>query len=136
MAGPLHLRIVTPQRLLLDEHVESVTAEGALGQFGVLPQHIAFLTSLEPGILALKMAGGETRRIAVKGGFAEVKDDIVTILADEAVAAGEIDAAGAARAIAEAEKALAATPYGDPEHDARMRDRRWADVLAALAATH
>ncbi len=134
MVGPLHLRIVTPQRLVLDERVASVTAEGALGQFGVLPQHIAFLSSLEPGILTLKTAGGE-RRVAIKGGFVEVKDDVVTVLADEAVEAGEIDTAGAESAVAEAEKALEAAPYGHPEHEARVRDRRWADVLAALAAT-
>ena len=133
--GPLKLRIVTPQRLVLEETAAMVTAEGALGQFGVLPQHIPFLTALEPGILTVKGAGGE-RRIAIKGGFAEVRDDVVTILADEAVAAGEIDAAGAAAAIANAERALEEAPYGHPEHDERVRERRWADVLAALAAVH
>jgi F-type H+-transporting ATPase subunit epsilon len=133
--GPLKLRIVTPQRLVLEETAAMVTAEGALGQFGVLPQHIAFLTALEPGILTVKAAGSE-RRIAIKGGFAEVRDDVVTILADEAVAAGEIDAAGAAAAIANAERALEEAPYGHSEHDERVRERRWADVLAALAAVH
>lgn len=134
--GPLKLRIVTPQRLVLEETAAMVTAEGALGQFGVLPQHIAFLTALEPGILTVKTAGGTEHRIALKGGFAEVRDDVVTILADEAVAAGEIDAAAATAAIASAERALAEAPYGHPEHDERVRERRWADVLAALAAVH
>jgi F-type H+-transporting ATPase subunit epsilon len=49
MADTLTLRVLTPRRELCDEPVEQVTAEGTLGQFGVLPDHIAFLTALEPG---------------------------------------------------------------------------------------
>ena len=134
MADTLELRVVTPQREVLDETVAMVTAEGTLGQFGVLPQHIAFVTSLEPGILTAKTTGGQEHKIAVKGGFAEVRDDVVTILADDVVAPGEIDAAKARELLAAAERALAEAPYGHPEHEARLLERRWAEVLAAFAS--
>ena len=134
MAETLQLRVVTPQREVLDETVAMVTAEGTLGQFGVLPKHIAFVTSLEPGILTAKTPSGSERKLAIKGGFAEVRDDVVTILADDVVVAGEIDAARARAALEAAERALAEAPYGHPEHELRILERRWAEVLASLAS--
>ena len=134
MADTLQLRVVTPQREVLDETVAMVTAEGTLGQFGVLPKHIAFVTSLEPGILKAKTPSGSEHELAVKGGFAEVRDDVVTVLADEVVMPTEIDAAKARATLEAAEKALAEAPYGHPEHEQRILERRWAEVLAALAS--
>jgi F-type H+-transporting ATPase subunit epsilon len=54
MADKITLRVVTPTQLVLDEEVDEVTAPGALGEFGVLPNHIAFLTLLEPGEMSYK----------------------------------------------------------------------------------
>ena len=136
MADTLQLRLVTPQREVLDETVAMVTAEGTLGQFGVLPQHIAFVTSLEPGILTAKQPSGAEEKLAVKGGFAEVRDDVVTILADDVVAKDEIDAASARAKLADAEQALAEAPYGHPEHEARIIEKRWAEVLVALVSSN
>ncbi|HWO42865.1 MAG TPA: ATP synthase F1 subunit epsilon, partial [Candidatus Eisenbacteria bacterium] len=83
MADKIRLRVVTPSRLLLDEEVDEVTAPGALGEFGVLPNHIAFLTLLEPGEMTYKR--DHTRRfLAIKGGYAEVLDNTMTVLADAA----------------------------------------------------
>ncbi|HEY1373183.1 MAG TPA: F0F1 ATP synthase subunit epsilon, partial [Candidatus Binatia bacterium] len=73
MADKIQLRIVTPTRLMLDEEVDEVTAPGVLGQFGVLPNHIAFLTLLQPGELSFKQ-GGRVTRLAIAGGYAEVLD--------------------------------------------------------------
>jgi F-type H+-transporting ATPase subunit epsilon len=134
VAETLHLRILTPRRELVDETVEMVTAEGALGQFGVLPKHIAYLTALEPGALSYRKPGGAETRLAVKGGYAEVRDDEVTILADEAIPAEDLRAGTARAAIDEASKALEAAPYGHPEHERSLRELRWAEVRAALAA--
>jgi len=97
MADRLTLRLLTPQRELLDEEVSEVTAEGSLGQFGVLPDHVAFLTSLEPGALRFRRAGGGEQTLAVKGGYAEVRDNVMTVLADDAMAIGDIDRATAER---------------------------------------
>ena len=59
MADKIRLRVVTPSRLLLDDVVDEVTAPGALGEFGVLPNHIAFLTLLVPGEMSYKEGNGQ-----------------------------------------------------------------------------
>lgn len=104
-ATNFRLRIVTPERLLLDEEVEEVVAPGAAGEFGVLPDHIAFLTELAPGRLLYRVSG-QRHVVAVFGGYAEVADNVMTVLADGAEAARQIDLDAAKRAHDEAESAL------------------------------
>ena len=113
MAETLRLRVVTPERLLLDEEVDEVTAPGTEGEFGVLPNHITFLSSLQPGRLSYKQ-GGQVRFLAVSGGFAEVKDNIVTILTDSAEFAEEIDVERARAALRAAEESLRTLTVTDP----------------------
>ena len=105
MADTLRLRLVTPERSLLDEEVDEVTAPGVMGEFGVLPNHITFLSTLEAGRLTYKK-GGQTRRLAVSGGFAEVVDNVVTVLADAAEFAEEIDVERARTAWQQAEEQI------------------------------
>ena len=105
MADILRLRLVTPERLLLDEEVDEVTAPGTVGEFGVFPDHATFLSSLQPGRLSYKQ-NGQTRSLAVSNGFAEVVDNLMTVLCTEAAYANEIDAARAQEAVREAEAAL------------------------------
>jgi len=105
MADKIRLRIVTPSRLMLDEEVDEVTAIGELGEFGVLPNHISFLSTLVPGELSYKQ-GGTKRVLAVSGGYAEVLDNVMTVLAPAAEFAAEIDSARAQRAKERAEKQL------------------------------
>ena len=105
MAGKIRLRLVTLNRLLLDDEVDEVTGPGALGEFGVLPLHISFLTLLEPGEMSYKR-GGERTHLAVSGGYAEVVGDVMTVLANAAEFSGEIDMERARRAKERAEKDL------------------------------
>ncbi len=127
------LRVLTPRRSLLDERVAEVSAQGALGQFGVLPQHTTFLTALDPGLLSYRTASGVEGSLAVKGGYAEVRNDVMTVLAEDAIDPGEISAAEARAALQVAEEAAAARPYGHPEHEQARRDVRWAEVRVSLA---
>ena len=106
MAEKIQLRVVTPSRMLLDEEVDEVTAPGELGQFGVLPNHIAFLTTLVPGELSYKQGGSKTS-LAVSGGYAEVLDNVMTVLSPAAEFADEVDAARAGQAKERAERAMA-----------------------------
>ena len=78
----LRLRVYTPERELVDQDVREVTAEAALGQIGVLPDHAALVTSLEPGPLTYRGVDGTTGRLQLGGGFAEVRDNVMTVLAD------------------------------------------------------
>jgi len=106
MADKIKLRIVTPSRLMFDEVVDEVTAVGELGEFGVLPNHISFLSTLVPGEMSYKQ-GANKRVLAVSGGYAEVLDNFMTVLAPAAEFGSEIDAARAQRAKERAEKQMA-----------------------------
>jgi len=132
MAGSFRLRIVTPERQLLDEDVEEVTAPGAAGEFGVLPDHIAFLTVLAPGRLIYK-SGGRRHVLAIFGGYAEVADNVMTVLADGAEPVSEIDAARAERELRDAEAKLAGLDVAAP--DAALLRRVVEQSTARLAAT-
>lgn len=106
MADQITLRLVTPSRLILDEEVDEVTAPGAVGEFGVLPNHITFLTLLETGEMSYKQ-GSRRYHLAVTGGYAEVLENVMTVLADAAEYAEEIDVERARSAKETAEKKMA-----------------------------
>lgn len=83
----LHFTLVTPERQLLSENVHMVVVPGTEGEFGVLAGHAPFMTTLRDGELAVyRTAGAEPQRIRLSGGFAEVGDAGVTILAESAEA--------------------------------------------------
>lgn len=105
MAEKILLEIVTPERRVLSEQVDIVVAPGVEGEFGVLPNHIPFLTKLKIGELRFRI-GSSTRFVAIMGGFAEVLPDHVTILATAAEEAAEIDVVRAKAAKERAEARL------------------------------
>jgi F-type H+-transporting ATPase subunit epsilon len=86
----LHVRIVTAQQTIYDGEAEMVLAPGSEGQLGILPRHAPLLTTLAVGELRLREHGAE-EAIFVAGGFLEVNRNVVTILADDAERASEID---------------------------------------------
>jgi len=105
VADRLQLEIATPTRLAVSEAVDEVVAPGIQGYFGVLPGHAPFLTTLGIGEVMYR-AGREERFLAVAGGFAEVRNDKVIVLADTAERPDEIDRARAERAKERAERRL------------------------------
>jgi F-type H+-transporting ATPase subunit epsilon len=100
---PFRLEVVTAERVVLSDEVDQVNVSGAGGRMGILPRHEPLLTSLIPGQMDI-IKGGQRTEFAVSGGFMEVLPDRVTILADTAERADEIDEsrAEAARQRAEA----------------------------------
>ena len=109
----LRLDIVTPDKVVLNAEVDYVGAEGVDGQFGLLPQHAPMLTALKVGDLYYRQ-GSETHWVFVSGGFAQISDNKVTILAESAELASDIDVARAQEAKARAEKRLA-EPQSDTD---------------------
>ena len=105
MANTLHLSVVTPSALVADQDVHYVGAQGLEGDFGVLPGHAALLAALRVGHVFYK-DGNDTRYIFVSGGFAEVSNDKVIILAETATRAEDIDRERAEKAKARAEERL------------------------------
>ena len=85
----LKLEIVTPERKVFDAAVDTVTVPTASGEAGILPNHAPLVSALKPGIL-IYTNGGSVERVAVSGGFVEVSDNKVSVLADEAETADEV----------------------------------------------
>ncbi|TMF98255.1 MAG: F0F1 ATP synthase subunit epsilon [Chloroflexi bacterium] len=103
---PLTVDIVTAERLVLSEEgVDEIVAPGIEGELTVLPMHAPLLTMIKPGVMRIKRGNDETD-MAITGGFLEVRDDRVTILADAAERAEEIDVARAEEARRRAEQQL------------------------------
>ena len=100
----LKLEIVTPEKKVFDDSVDSVTVPTASGEAGILPNHAPLVSALKPGILSYSNKG-TVDKLAVSGGFVEVSSNKVSILTDSAQAAGEIDAAAARADREAAEKA-------------------------------
>jgi F-type H+-transporting ATPase subunit epsilon len=125
MATSFQLRIVTPRAQVLDEQVREVTAPGDLGEFGVLPDHIAFLTALQPGVLIYKTDRG-AHKVAVRGGFAEVRENVMSVLADEAATPADVNAEAARAELQASEQRLQSPTLTEEERIAADDARRWA----------
>jgi F-type H+-transporting ATPase subunit epsilon len=105
----LSLEIVTAERLVYSADVDVVVAPGIEGQLGILPQHAPLMTMLQPGELMVRQ-DGEEHSIFVSGGFLEVQGDKVTVLADTAERADEIDIARAEEAKLRTEQRITLSP--------------------------
>lgn len=101
----LHVEVVTAERELYNGEANLVSAPGSEGRLGILPRHAALLTTLAPGELRIELNGAE-EPLFVSGGFLEVSNDSVTVLADTAEHAEEIDEARAEEARRRAEERL------------------------------
>lgn len=119
MENKLRLEIVTPHGPVFSEDVNEITAPGSEGEFGVLPGHVPFITTLKIGMLVYKKDNA-TGYIFVNSGYAEVSTDKVIVLADSAERAEDIDV----------ERALAAKKRAEE----RLRQAEKIDFVRALAA--
>lgn len=103
---PLNLQVVTAERTLISEDVDSLVAPGSDGELGILPRHAPLLSGLKPGELRFRR-GGEENYLAIGGGFIEVLNNKVIVLADSAERSEEIDLERAEAARRTAEQTLA-----------------------------
>ncbi|MDQ3804853.1 MAG: F0F1 ATP synthase subunit epsilon [Acidobacteriota bacterium] len=117
----LQLDVITPERRLLSEQVDSVTVPGLNGELGILPGHTPLISALQTGVLAYTQ-GASTRRLLVSGGFVEVNADRVSVLADLAEFPEEVNAQTARAERDDAERRLG-TFSGPPEEMAEVRTR-------------
>ena len=124
MAGTFHVRLLTPEREVFSGEAQHLFARGSVGYLGVLANHAPLLTSLEPGLMAIRPAGGGLEPFVVTGGFLEVSNNRATVLADAAEHASEIDAVAAEKALAEAHKMLA-SPHLGANGEAEIDRERW-----------
>ncbi len=108
MNHAFRLEIVTPERIVLSQDAVSVVVPGSEGSLGILANHAPLMAELTVGELKMRDPDGHEERYAVSGGFMEVADNTVRILADAAERAEEIDVARAEQALARARERLAA----------------------------
>jgi F-type H+-transporting ATPase subunit epsilon len=92
MAETLHFSLVSPERELFSGAVSQVDAPGSEGEFGVLPKHAPFMTTLKPGVVRI-YEDGQVTAVFVRGGFADVTPQGLTILAEEAIRLTDVDVA-------------------------------------------
>ena len=107
MAEQLQLDVVTPDRRVLAEPVDMVTLPGLGGELGILPGHTPLISQLQTGVLSYEKSG-RTFQLHVSGGFVEINDDRISVLAEIAELPEEIDAARARLARDHVEKTLSA----------------------------
>lgn len=107
MAMTVHCDVVSAEEKIYSGLVEMLIATGSEGELGIQPGHAPLLTALVPGPVRFIKQGGEEEVVYVSGGYLEVQPTIITLLADTAVRAKDVDEAAALEAQREAEKALA-----------------------------
>ena len=121
MAGTFKFELVTPERMVLSQDASQVVVPGVEGEFTVLPGHAPVISALRPGVVDATLGDARKIRVFVKGGFAAIDADRVTVLAERALDVEAMDAAIIGRELQAAEADLAAAT-GD------------ADKLAAASA--
>ena len=117
---PIQCDIITQERIVFSGQVDSVNLPGIEGRMGVLPNHSPLLTTLDFGEVVVRVNGVE-EYFAIGGGFVEIQPDHVTILADSAEQADEIDVDRAERARQQAEEIMRTGVKDDPDRIAAVR---------------
>ncbi len=131
MADKLHFNLVSPERELMAADVDQVDIPGAEGWIGVLPNHTPLMTTLAPGMVRIK-AGNDEKHIFVRGGFAEISPAGLTLLAEEAMPADELDAEKIALRVKDAEEDLADADSDEKKLAAQQSLDRLKELQAAL----
>ncbi len=134
MAEPFKFELVSPERLLVSEQVESVIIPGTEGEMTVMAQHAPVMTTIKPGVVTVKPVSGAEERYVVFGGFADILPEGCTLLAESATAVKDIDRADLARRIQEAKEDVADAKDDASRTKAEMFLAQLATLEYALAA--
>ena len=129
----LNLEIVTPEKKVFSDTVDSVTVPTESGEVGILNNHAPLISTLKPGILSYSR-GGANERMVIAGGFVEVSQNSVSILADIAETAGEINTEAASVERDNLVKELGAWKGTEEEFEARREELEKAQARLQLAA--
>ncbi|MGN6329810.1 MAG: F0F1 ATP synthase subunit epsilon [Rhodanobacter sp.] len=131
MTQTIRVDIVSAEAEIFSGDATMVVATGELGELGITPRHAPLITRLKPGHVDVLLAGGERQQFYVSGGMLEVQPQVVTVLADTAARASDLDEAAALRAKQEAEAALANRSEALEVAEAQMK---LAEAMAQLQA--
>ena len=129
--APMRLDVITAEREVLSDEVDLVVAPGSQGELGILPSHSPLMTTLKEGELTIRK-GGEDTYLAVTGGFLEVMDNVVTVLADACERSEEINEERAQEAVRRAQEQIDARP-SDMDLERAMASMRRAQLRVRVA---
>ncbi len=107
MAAAFKFELVSPERLLVSETVESVVIPGTEGEMTVMANHAPVMATVKPGVVTVKPVSGAEQRYVVFGGFADILPEGCTLLAESAVAVGDVNKDDLSRRIQDAKEDLA-----------------------------
>jgi F-type H+-transporting ATPase subunit epsilon len=139
MARTLLAEIVTPEAILYTNEVEMLVASTTMGEVGILPMHAPIVTTLMPGEVRLRTGSGsgDWEVFSISGGYMEVHEDKVIVLADNACALSEIDASRAKQSLENVEAMLAELPEeAEDEREEMIRDLSWHQIQLKAAEKH
>lgn len=131
MSQTIRVEIVSAEAEIFSGDATMVVATGELGELGITPRHAPLITRLKPGHVDVLLDGGERQQFYVSGGILEVQPQVVTVLADTAARAADLDEASALRARKEAEDALA---HRTEAVDIAEAQAKLAEAMAQLQA--
>lgn len=133
MADGIKIEIVSPENLVLSEQASSVTVPGADGYFTVMGDHAALMTTLKAGFVTVT-SGGAERTYYVQGGFADVSDAGLTILAEQAKTGADFDRSELDAAIVKAQEALSVATTDQAKQEAQTALDGWKNLLLEIDA--
>jgi F-type H+-transporting ATPase subunit epsilon len=133
MADKIQFELVSPAKLLISSPVDMVVVPGGEGDFGALARHAPMITTVRPGVIVVHDGGKVSSSIFVAGGFAEVNEERITVLAEEAIPVAELSAEQAEGRIKAAKDALA-DANGEREKAQAERQLLVAEAMKAAVA--
>lgn len=127
-----HFELVSPERLIFSGEVDQVVVPGSEGEFAVLSGHAPMMSTLRPGVVDVIQGSDRHTRLFVRGGFADISDKGLTILAEQAIPMADLDAAQIDLQIRSAEEDLEDAQTDETRQAAAMRRDQLRDLRAAL----
>ncbi|MFT6556684.1 F0F1 ATP synthase subunit epsilon [Sneathiella sp.] len=132
MADMVTMDLVSPEKLLLSDEYEMVVVPGSEGDFAVMAGHTAVTSSLRPGVISIFEGDTEKDRIFVNGGFAQISDDKLTVLAEEAIHVADLDRADLEQRIQDASEDIADAKDDEIRRKAQESKEQLEQLLEAL----
>lgn len=132
MPPPFPFELVAPEKLIFAGEVEAVVAPGTEGEFTVLKDHAPVMAMLKPGVLEINQSATQNMKLFVRGGFAQVSPAGLTILAEQAIALEELNAAQLDAGLKDAEEDIAEAPTDEARRIATEKRDHLRELRAAL----
>jgi F-type H+-transporting ATPase subunit epsilon len=129
----LHVQVLTPEGEVFEGEVEQVSTRTAVGEIGILANHVPILAALEPTELRLHVSGSEVERYAQAHGWLQVFANEALLLVEEAVPPDQLDTGRLREQIEDAEQRLSEAEEGSAAYDRAERDRQRAEAFIAVA---